>query len=229
MRAVCLDMDGTLVDSEKLWDVAVFELAEHMGRPLDEATRRRTLGASLQGFFDILAEYTGHPMGDGEFERLSTMLHERVTGLMATDLEWRPGAREFLDSLAADGIRLALVTNTDAGVADLPIDFIGRDRFEVIVTGDRAARPKPAPDPYLLACELLEVPPVETVAVEDSPTGARSAVEAGCRVVYIPSDPPQPPVEGTVEITTLVGVDAAGLDRLTAGRDARGPVGESPA
>ena len=47
--AICLDMDGTLVDTERLWDIAVYELAEHMGRPLDEATRERTLGNSLQG------------------------------------------------------------------------------------------------------------------------------------------------------------------------------------
>ena len=227
MRAVCLDMDGTLVDSERLWDVAVDELAAHMGRPLDAATRQATLGASLDGFFRILGEYTGHPVDGAEFERLSRMLHDRVTGLMETDLTWRPGARELLDALAEAGTPLALVTNTAADVARVPLSFLGRERFDVVVTGDAVAHAKPAPDPYLVACERLGVAPGESVAVEDSVTGASSAVAAGCRVLYVPSLAGQSDVPGAVRHEAgLEGLDPAGLDRLTAGAGAVAPVGE---
>ena len=222
--AVCLDMDGTLVDSERLWDVAVYELAEHMGRPLDERTRRRTLGASLEGFFAVLGEYTGHPVDDAEFRRLSTRLHDRITELMSTDLTWRPGAEELLDELGRAGVPLALVTNTVASVARLPIDFLGRERFDVVVTGDMPERSKPHPDPYLLACDELGCAPGRAVAIEDSVTGASSAVAAGCRVLYVPSGRDQPDVPGAVRHDTLVGVGPAELDRLTASEPAGGAV-----
>jgi len=227
--AVCLDMDGTLVDTERLWDVAVYELAEHMGRPLDDSTRERTLGNSLRGFFDILGEYTGRPVEGEEYERLAHRLNSRVTELMRTDMQWQPGAEELLEDLARTGTRVALVTNTEADVASVPLDFLRRDRFEVIVTGCMVADPKPAPDPYLLACRRLGVAPADTVAVEDSVTGATSAVAAGLRVLYVPSTDGQPDVPGARTHSGLAGMDVAELFSLTSGVPVGGPVGESGA
>lgn len=208
-------MDGTLVDTERLWDIAVFELAEHMGRPLDDSTRERTLGNSLQGFFEILGEYTGRTIEGEEYDRLAHRLNSRVTELMRSDMRWRPGAVELLEDLAATGMPVALVTNTTDDVAVVPLDFIDRSRFDVVVTGSMVPAGKPAPDPYLLACERLGVDPADTVAVEDSVTGATSAVAAGCRVLYIPSTEGQPDVPGARTHPTLVGVDTARLGALT--------------
>ncbi len=227
--AVCLDMDGTLVDTERLWDVAVYELAEDLGRPLDDTTRERTLGNSLRGFFDILGEYTGHPVEGAEYELLAARLNNRVIELMRTDMQWRPGAEALLADLAATGTPVALVTNTTTEVAAVPLEFLGRERFDVIVTGDAVAHPKPAPDPYLLACDRLGVAPGEAIAVEDSVTGATSAVAAGCRVLYVPSTPGQPDVDGARTHSGLEGVDTAGLAVLTSGMRADAPVGESGA
>ena len=215
--AVCLDMDGTLVDTERLWDIAVFELAEHMGRPLDEATRERTLGNSLHGFFEILGEYTGRRIEGEEFDRLAHRLNSRVTELMRTDMRWRPGAEELLADIAATGVPVALVTNTTADVAVVPLEFIDRSRFDVVVTGCMVAEGKPAPDPYLLACAELGVEPGSAVAVEDSVTGATAAVAAGCRVLYIPSTDGQPDVAGAQTNSTLFVVDVAVHHALTSG------------
>lgn len=227
--AVCLDMDGTLVDTERLWDVAVYELAEHMGRPLDETTRERTLGNSLHGFFEILAEYTGHPIEGAEFDRLAHMLNSRVTELMRTDMQWRPGAEELLEDIATSGTPVALVTNTTADVAVVPLEFINRSRFDVVVTGCMVTDAKPAPDPYLLACARLGVNPTAAVAVEDSVTGATAAVAAGCRVLYVPSTHGQPDVAGAHTHPSLLGVDTAGLHALTSGDPVGVAVGESGA
>lgn len=225
--AVCLDMDGTLVDTERLWDIAVYELAEHMGRPLDESTRERTLGNSLHGFFEILGEYTGRRIEGEEFERLAHRLNTRVMDLMRTDMRWRPGAEELLAEITETGTTVALVTNTTADVAQVPLEFIDRSRFDVVVTGCMVPNGKPAPDPYLLACRRLGVEPVRTVAVEDSVTGATSAVAAGCRVLYVPSTDGQPDVSGAHTHSTLAGVDLAALYSLTSGTPAAAAVGES--
>ncbi|AWH92081.1 HAD family hydrolase [Dietzia lutea] len=224
--AVCLDMDGTLVDTERLWDIAVFELAEHMGRPLDEATRERTLGNSLHGFFEILGEYTGRRIEGEEFDRLAHRLNSRVTQLMRTDMRWRPGAEVLLADIAATGVPVALVTNTTADVAVVPLEFIDRSRFDVVVTGCMVAEGKPAPDPYLLACAELDVEPGSAVAVEDSVAGATAAVAAGCRVLYIPSTDGQPDVAGAHTHSTLEGVDVAALHALTSGSPLGAAVGQ---
>ncbi|GAA3518850.1 HAD family hydrolase [Dietzia aurantiaca] len=224
--AICLDMDGTLVDTERLWDVAVYELAEHMGRPLDESTRERTLGNSLHGFFEILGEYTGHRIEGEEFDRLAHRLNSRVTELMRTDMRWRPGAEELLAEIAETGTPVALVTNTTADVAQVPLEFINRSRFDVVVTGCMVPDAKPAPDPYLLACARLGVDPRSSVAIEDSVTGATAAVAAGCRVLYVPSTDGQPDVTGAHTHPTLEGVGVSALHTLTSGTPAAVTVGE---
>ena len=161
-------MDGTLIDSERLWDIAVGELSEIMGRRVDEETRQRTLGASTETFFAVLSEYTGHSVDTTEeFARLKSILHTRVAELFATDLEWRPGALELLDGLADNGIPLALVTNTESSLMEAPLDVIGRSRFSAVITGDAVENPKPAPDPYLAAADALSVAPADSVAIED--------------------------------------------------------------
>lgn len=201
-------MDGTLIDSEKLWDIAVGELSEAMGRQVDDETRRRTLGASTETFFAVLSEYTGHAVDTPkEFARLKAILHTRVAELFATDLEWRPGAQDLLDGLAERGVPLALVTNTESALMGAPLDVIGKSRFSAVITGDAVANAKPAPDPYLAAAEALSVAPGDAVAIEDSVTGASAAVAAGCRVLYVPTEPEQPDVDGATRGDSLVGVD----------------------
>ena len=215
LAAVLVDMDGTLVDSEILWDIAVRDISIAMGREIDTATRKRTLGASMPGFFAILSEYTGTPVDtDEKFQYWRQKLTDRVAQLFATDMQWRSGARELLDSIRAAGVPLALVTNTEAELASGPIDFIGRDRFAAIITGDAVANTKPAPDPYLAAAQALGVKAHHCIAIEDSVTGTRSAVSAGCQVLYVPSTHGQPDVEGAVRHPSLVGVDLSKLHRL---------------
>ena len=222
-------MDGTLVDTERLWDIAVYELAEHMGRPLDESTRERTLGNSLRGFFEILSEYTGRTIDGAEYDRLAHRLNSRVTDLMRTDMTWRPGAEDLLEDLASAGTPVALVTNTTADVAAVPLEFIDRSRFDVVVTGCMVTDPKPAPDPYLLACAELGIDSFAAVAVEDSVTGATAAVAAGRPGLYLPPTASQPDPVGADTPPTPPGGGPAGLVALTSGRPVGAAVGESGA
>jgi beta-phosphoglucomutase-like phosphatase (HAD superfamily) len=70
--------------------------------------------------------------------------------------------------------------------ADQVVECLPSGSFRVSVTGDEVSRGKPHPDPYLLAAERLGVDARECVAIEDSPTGVRSALAAGCRVLGVP-------------------------------------------
>ena len=125
---------------------------------------------------------------------------------------------------------MACATSSRQGPAGEKLGAAGIGAFfATVVTVDDVAAPKPAPDPYLLACERLGVDPAATVAVEDSVTGATSAVAAGCRVLYVPSTEGQPDVDGARTHPGLVGVDVATLAALTSGVPVGGPVGQSGA
>jgi HAD superfamily hydrolase (TIGR01509 family) len=217
--AVLWDMDGTLVDSEKLWDVSLRELTAELGGTLDDATRESLVGSNLAGTMRVLFERAGRAPEPAALAASGRELLRRTAVLFRAGLPWRPGAREALAAVRAAGVPMALVTSTERELTEIALDTIGRDFFAVTVCGDEVdGRNKPDPRPYLKAAELLGVPAADCVAVEDSPTGVRSAVAAGATVLAVPCDAAVPPGERRVLRDSLVGVDAGFLAGLLAER-----------
>jgi HAD superfamily hydrolase (TIGR01509 family) len=208
--AVLFDMDGTLVDSEKVWDVALNELAvREAGRPLSTRARQEMIGSSMVTSMRIMRDDLGL-----DREPDQDWLIERVFELFAQGLIWRPGALELLRGVRERGLRTALVTSTGRKLVEVALETLGRENFDVIVCGDEVAVPKPDPTPYRLAAELLEVPIEQCVAIEDSPTGMASAVASGAAVLAVPSELELPPTDGVHLRDSLVGVDPAFLAGL---------------
>ncbi|HEX5115676.1 MAG TPA: HAD family phosphatase [Pseudonocardiaceae bacterium] len=224
LRAVLWDMDGTLVDSEKLWSIALVELMTAMGAPLTPAARASLIGTNMtQASLFLLGEAGVEPTATA-MAGVARSLDERMAVLLRADLPWRPGARDALTSVREAGVRTALVTSTGRMLTEIALDSIGRDYFDVTVCGDEVdGDNKPHPRPYQLAAELLGVDPVDCVAVEDSVTGVTSAVAAGCTVLVVPAEAPVPPGERRVLRESLVGVDADLLAGLLS------PRGRAPA
>ena len=192
MRAVLWDMDGTLVDSEKLWDVSLSALYESFGGVMSRDTRAALVGASADA--TILTVYAELDLGpDPEaMAESNRWLHEHTAELFDDGLPWCNGAREMLEALAAERTPMALVTNTQRALTERALNSIGRQYFSVSVCGDEVPNGKPAPDPYLRAAELLGIEPSDCLAVEDSVTGAAAAEGAGCAVLVVPNDVPVP-------------------------------------
>lgn len=185
--AVLWDMDGTLVDSEKLWDVALFEAARRLGGTLSAEARAAMVGTHTGTTLRVLFDDLGIEPTDALWEDTDRWVVERMRELFAGPLSWRPGAREALDAVAAAGIPSALVTSTGRSLTELALRTIGRERFAATVCGDEVGgRTKPDPEPYLRAARLLGVPAADTWAVEDSPAGVASAAAAGCAVLVVP-------------------------------------------
>jgi len=215
LDAVLFDMDGTLVDSEKLWDVALYETVEALGGKLSEETRMTLVGSNMDDTSACLLEVAGLAVTPESIAETGTMIRRRTAGLFDDALPWRPGAREVLAAVRAAGLRSALVTSTERDLTDLALNTIGREFFDVTVCGDEVeGHNKPHPRPYLKAAELLGVAPERCVAVEDSPPGTASAVAAGCTVLVIPNDVEVEPGERRVFRDTLVGVDVPALAAL---------------
>ncbi len=214
-RAVLFDMDGTLVDSEVLWSVALDELAATYGGVLSVAARARMVGTDTPSSMAILHEDLGQPWRDPVAG--GRWLDERMAELFARGLAWRPGARALLTEVRATGLPTALVTNTRRMLVDVAMGTLGRHNFDVSVCGDEVTRAKPDPEPYLTAAAALGIDPASCVAVEDSRSGVASALAAGCGVVAVPMVGPlahPAPVDARVLVVeSLAGVDVSVLGK----------------
>ncbi|MEU9988045.1 HAD-IA family hydrolase [Streptomyces sp. NPDC048045] len=208
LQAVLFDMDGTLVDTERLWWEAVEQVA---GRPLTEADQPEVLGRPVEHTAAWLGTADGRPEAD-----LAAELHREFAVRVRTGIVPRPGALALLDALSDSGIPTALVTASPRAVADVVLDALGAGRFAVSVTADDTDRTKPAPDPYLAACTALGVDPAACVAVEDTETGVASAEAAGCAVLAVPSLAPIDAAPGRTVRDSLAGVTPQELGDMVA-------------
>ena len=215
--AVLWDMDGTLLDSERLWDIAVVELSASLGFTMTAEIRESTLGNSMSDALTKVFDAAGIAPADRDYRGCERWLLNRVAELFDEDLPWRPGAQEALTMIAAAGIPMALVTNTVRELTENALDTIGRHFFAATVCGDEVANGKPAPDPYLRAAQLLGVAADQCRAVEDSPTGTESATAAGCHTLVVPSAMPVPDGPRREPRSSLVGLslDELGTPQLT--------------
>jgi len=216
MKAVLFDMDGTLVDSEKLWDLALQQLYSRLGGELTPEVRATTVGGSAESVMAIVYADLGLHPDPAEMAQTADWLHDITGDLFDAGLPWCDGARELLDALAAVEMPMALVTNTRRALTERALDSIGRHYFTASVCGDEVAVGKPAPDPYRTAAGLLSLDPADCLAVEDSVTGAASAEAAGCPVLVVPNDVAVPHSARRRQLTSLTGLNADDLRRIYA-------------
>jgi HAD superfamily hydrolase (TIGR01509 family) len=206
--AVLWDMDGTLVDSEKVWTISLADTARRLGGELSVAAREDVIGSNMARTLGIMFDDLGLEHDPARMAQAEQWLNARTGELFASGLEWRPGALEALRTVRAAGWPTALVTNTGRALTEMALETIGREHFTVSVCGDEVPHGKPAPDPYLRAAELLGVAADECLAVEDSPTGSLAAERAGAAVLVVPCEIPVPPGPRRVHRASLVGLTA---------------------
>ncbi|MET8526911.1 HAD family phosphatase [Micromonospora sp. NPDC005172] len=212
------DMDGTLVDSEKLWDVALQELAHEYGGELSADARRAIIGTAMAESMRILHDDLGQPERDPDSS--AAWINARILELFRTGLPWQPGAFELVHAVRAAGIPTALVTSSPRALVEIALDTLGRDNFDVVVAGDEVVAAKPHPEPYLTAARHLGAPIERCVAIEDSPTGVASALASGAAVLAVPAEVPLPPIAGVHQVPSLTGVDPEALAALLTDRAA---------
>lgn len=183
--AILFDHDGTLVDTEPVWAAAKVALAAEFGGTWTEQDTLDCLGLSMKFTLDRLRE-RGVDLPDEQInERLVAKVRE---ALAHQQVEFLPGIERFLVQVRDAQIPAAIVTNATTSIAQRTADAAPEGTFSVIIGNDETTHPKPDPQPYLLAAQRLGVEPSRCVAVEDSPSGVRSATAAGMKVIVVPGE-----------------------------------------
>ena len=185
IKGVISDMDGVILDSEKLYVRFWCEAGQFYGFPFE---RKHALGIRsmarpfaierLQGWFGDSFDY-------------DTVRNKRIELMNAYvekhGIEAKPDAEKLLSYLKEKGIAVALATATPKDRAEEYLRRVGLlQYFDEVVSARMVKNGKPAPDIYLFAAEKLGLKPEECMALEDSQNGIRSAHEAGCKTVMVP-------------------------------------------
>lgn len=185
VKGVISDMDGVILDSEKLYVRFWCEAGKFYGYPFEErhALSIRSMARPfaierLQGFFGEDFDY------DAVRNKRVELMDKYVE---QNGIEAKPGAETLLRYLKEKGIKTALATATPADRAKKYLEMVGLLKyFDEICSARMVKNGKPAPDIYLYAAEKLDLPPDECIALEDSQNGIRSAHAAGCMTVMVP-------------------------------------------
>lgn len=184
--AVLCDNDGLMLDTEEVWTRAERALYERRGIEFTAEHKLELIGTPATIASGIIARH----IDTGEDpSTLMTELDQLVLAELRRGADAMPGAFELVADLRAAAVPLALVSNSPMMFIEIALEISGLvGSFDAVISGHETGAPKPAPDPYLAACEALGVEPGPGVIVlEDSPTGVRSGVLAGLTVIGIPS------------------------------------------
>lgn len=183
--AVVFDMDGLLIDSERLARDTFIEACNEFGYQPDLEVYRQVVGSTYGATQIILREGYG---ADFPFEQIYARWGERYDAhVHHLPVDKKEGVIEILATLTEAGVPLALATSTHRTNALVKLRLAELDhRFVHLVCGGETQRGKPHPDPYLAACDLLGESPADCWALEDSMNGTRAALAAGLTVFQIP-------------------------------------------
>jgi HAD superfamily hydrolase (TIGR01509 family) len=184
VAAVILDMDGLLLDTERVYRRAFIAAAARLGFVMPEDLYQGMVGLADNECFALIKDHFGPKL------RISQYRHELADCLQqffCTGIPLKPGALELMDDLAQRGLPRALATSTNRATAERHLRCAGLlDRFDAIVTWEDVERGKPHPDLFLKAAREIGVAPQRCVVLEDSPLGIRGAHAAGAMPVMVP-------------------------------------------
>jgi len=209
-KALLLDLDGTLLDSEELWLLAEQRVMHRYGYLWTTADQHHCLGGPIER----VADYMGNKInGQQSSHNIGRELLSEVAKLFVSEpLQWRPGAQELVTQAHASNIPTVIVTASWRVLLDTVMARMSESvgEFTFSIAGDEVENSKPHPEPYVKAAAHVGVPIAECLAIEDSPTGTLSAVSAGAKVIAI-EHMATINIPGAIVLTTLVGQDIESL------------------
>ncbi|HEU0196600.1 MAG TPA: phosphoglycolate phosphatase [Nevskiaceae bacterium] len=181
LRCVLFDLDGTLADTAPDLGGAANDLLAELGQPPLPLARYRP--ECSKGGRGMLAVALERKPGDPDYESLRSRYLELYAARLDRETRLFPGVEALLDHLQACHIAFGIVTNKPMQYTAPVTGALGlAARTPCIIGGDSAPRPKPAPDPLLMACTQLKIDPAEALYVGDDERDVQAGRAAGTRV-----------------------------------------------
>ena len=193
LHGVVFDMDGLLLDSERMWADCLLAACTDLGISFDRQGCLDMIGKSAHASRLVLLERI---QSEHQVDTLLGVVSERYDHeIVKRAIPLKPGVLELLSFLDDRGLPRAVATSTrhERAVRKIAAAGIG-ERMNFVIGGDQVSRGKPEPEIYLRACAAMGLVPTNCMAFEDSPTGLTAAHRAGLRTVLVP-DLLEPPAE----------------------------------
>ena len=185
IRAVILDLDGTLVDTAEEIALALNETLAGLGLAvvsLEAATA--LIGRGVHSLVERAVEQVG---ATADLDRAVEIFEARYERLVATRATLFPGVKEGLDAMQAAGLKLGVVTNKPRLFTDKLLSYLDVGKmFDTVVAGDDGIRRKPFGDMLAAAAKKMGVGIDETLMIGDSDNDVLAARDAGCLVWCVP-------------------------------------------
>ncbi len=193
VKGVLFDMDGIVLDTEKLYTRFWQEAAQSLGYPMTHEMALGMRSLSREVGERQLKAYLGEEV---DYQQVRNRRIEMMSAFIDENgVELKPGIHELLAFLKEKGIKTSIATSSPLDRTKEYLSQVGLiDEFDELVSGHMVEHGKPAPDIYIYAASNLGLKPEECLVLEDSPTGLLAAYRAGCIPVMIP-DQDQPDEE----------------------------------
>jgi sugar-phosphatase len=185
LSAAVFDMDGLMIDSEPYWRQAQLEVFLELGVPINAQDTVDTTGIRID---QVVNMYLSRTSWDSmSCQQVCDNILERVIDLVREHKPVMPGLFQALELCKQQGLKLALASSSPMALIAATVDALElTDVFEATLSAEHLRFGKPHPEVYLNACDALEVPPRNCVALEDSFNGLLAAKAAQMKTIAIP-------------------------------------------
>ena len=186
--AVIFDMDGLMLDTQKVWDRVIVETAEEFGLELKPGYLDAVRGSSGDDILAVSEMWLGP---DVDIRGLMAKTWQNADAVFATHIDKKPGLDELVAWLQAHDYPMAVASGSKLEQIEHHMEMVGLGEcFDVLVSGFDVERAKPFPDVFLVTAERLGVDPSHTVVLEDSYNGLRAAHAGGFIPIMVPDIAP---------------------------------------
>lgn len=198
-RAFIFDMDGLMLDSERVTNQAWQRASADFGYDMSDEVARESVGSSPPVAEVIYKKHLGPEFPYHEVRKTKTKYFQE--SIKNEGLQLKAGLLELLDLLESRGLRKAVASSTSQPAVNQRLAMTGLlPRFDVVVAGNDVSHLKPAPDIFLEAARRLNVTAQQCLVVEDTPYGVVAAVGAKMPVILVPDLAPIPDQLGQLTV-----------------------------
>ena len=184
MKAIIFDMDGVIVDSEKIKFEITKEIVESFGFQWKQEDQEKGIGLNANDFWShIIKKFNLNATRNELEEKFSNVYNKKIK----EEAKFIPSSKKFLKKINERKIKTALASSSSREKIKIVLKKLKIENcFESIVAGDELIHAKPDPEIFLIAAKRIKAKPEECIVIEDSPLGIEAAKKAGMTAIAVP-------------------------------------------